>query len=181
MCHATILGRFNYWNMKTVVTVIYFGVLILIVDLTTPGILTSECQNIGWINNCREWKKVWCTVIGSVTLGCVWREWAKTRLNSKYPLFWLRFELSSLKLSGTSFINQTVITNKETTLLKFIIFTSLLSLDGLPSFLGFLPKWIVIQAIITNNIAPLATIVVVTSLITLYYCSGNITNHPILL
>ena len=42
-------------------------------------------------------------------------------------------------------------------------------LGGLPPFLGFLPKWIVIQAIITNNMAPLATVVVVTSLITLYY------------
>jgi len=51
---------------------------------------------------------------------------------------------------------------------KFMIFTSLLSLGGLPPFLGYLPKWIVIQAIITNNSAPLATIVVVTSLITLY-------------
>ena len=48
-------------------------------------------------------------------------------------------------------------------------FTSLLSLGGLPPFLGFLPKRIVIQAIITNNIAPLATTVVVTSLITIYY------------
>jgi NADH-ubiquinone oxidoreductase chain 2 len=57
----------------------------------------------------------------------------------------------------------------EITLMKFIIFTSLLSLGGLPPFLGFLPKRIVIQAIITNNIAPLATIVVVTLLITLYY------------
>ena len=52
---------------------------------------------------------------------------------------------------------------------KFIIFTLLLSLGGLPPFPGFLPKLIVIQTIITNNIAPLATIVVVTSLITLYY------------
>jgi len=52
---------------------------------------------------------------------------------------------------------------------QVIIFTSLLSLGGLPPFLGFLPKWIVIQAIITNNITPLATVVVVTSLITLYY------------
>jgi hypothetical protein len=53
-------------------------------------------------------------------------------------LFWRRFELSSFKLSGTSFINQTIITNKETTLIKFIIFTSLLSLDGMRPFLGFL-------------------------------------------
>jgi len=77
--------------------------------------------------------------------------------------------VSAIKLSGVSFINQTIITNKEITLIKFILFTSLLSLGGLPPFLGFLPKWIVIQAIITNNIAPLATVVVVTSLITLYY------------
>jgi NADH-ubiquinone oxidoreductase chain 2 len=77
--------------------------------------------------------------------------------------------VSAIKLSGVSFINQTIITNKETTITKFIIFTSLLSLGGLPPFLGFLPKWIVIQSIIANNIAPLATVVVVTSLITLYY------------
>lgn len=77
--------------------------------------------------------------------------------------------VSAIRLSGVSFINQTIITNKETALIKFIIFTSLLSLGGLPPFLGFLPKWIIIQSIITNNIAPLATVVVVTSLITLYY------------
>nr|AQP29782.1 NADH dehydrogenase subunit 2 [Aciculitermes sp. T3.10f] len=77
--------------------------------------------------------------------------------------------VSAIKLSGVSFINQTMMTNKETTLMKFMMFTSLLSLGGLPPFLGFLPKWIVIQAMITNNMAPLATIVVVTSLITLYY------------
>nr|WMY23975.1 NADH dehydrogenase subunit 2 [Trinervitermes geminatus] len=77
--------------------------------------------------------------------------------------------VSAIKLSGTSFINQTMLTNKETTLMKFMMFTSLLSLGGLPPFLGFLPKWIIIQAMITNNMAPLATIVVVTSLITLYY------------
>nr|YP_009350403.1 NADH dehydrogenase subunit 2 [Nasutitermes lujae]AQP26988.1 NADH dehydrogenase subunit 2 [Nasutitermes lujae] len=77
--------------------------------------------------------------------------------------------VSAIKLSGVSFINQTMLTNKETTLMKFMMFTSLLSLGGLPPFLGFLPKWIVIQAMITNNMAPLATIMVVTSLITLYY------------
>jgi len=46
----------------------------------------------------------------------------------------------AIKLSGTSFINQIMITNKDITIIKFIIFTSLLSLGGLPPFLGFLPK-----------------------------------------
>nr|AQP28261.1 NADH dehydrogenase subunit 2 [Anoplotermes group sp. Q TB-2017] len=77
--------------------------------------------------------------------------------------------VSAISLSGVSFINQIMMTNKQSTLMKFMMFTSLLSLAGLPPFLGFLPKWIVIQAMITNNMTPLATIVVVTSLITLYY------------
>nr|AQP29479.1 NADH dehydrogenase subunit 2 [Microcerotermes sp. G TB-2017] len=77
--------------------------------------------------------------------------------------------VSAISLSGTSFINQTMMTNKDAALMKFMMFTSLLSLGGLPPFLGFLPKWIVIQAMIMNNMAPLATVVVVTSLITLYY------------
>nr|AQP28995.1 NADH dehydrogenase subunit 2 [Procapritermes sp. A TB-2017] len=77
--------------------------------------------------------------------------------------------VSAIKLSGVSFINQTMMTNSENTLTKFMMFTSLLSLGGLPPFLGFLPKWIIIQSMIMNNMAPLATIVVVTSLITLYY------------
>nr|AQP30101.1 NADH dehydrogenase subunit 2 [Microtermes sp. A TB-2017] len=77
--------------------------------------------------------------------------------------------VSAIKLSGVSFINQTMLSNKETTLMKFMMFTSLLSLGGLPPFLGFLPKWIIIQAMIMNSLAPVATVVVVTSLITLYY------------
>nr|YP_009350507.1 NADH dehydrogenase subunit 2 [Macrotermes falciger]AQP27231.1 NADH dehydrogenase subunit 2 [Macrotermes falciger] len=77
--------------------------------------------------------------------------------------------VSAIKLSGASFINQTMMTNKEITLMKFMMFTSLLSLGGLPPFLGFLPKWIVIQAMIMNSLAPMATLMVVTSLITLYY------------
>jgi NADH-ubiquinone oxidoreductase chain 2 len=48
--------------------------------------------------------------------------------------------LSAIKLSGASFINPTLITKKEATLTKFIIFMSVLSLGGLPPFLGFLPK-----------------------------------------
>nr|AIY61880.1 NADH dehydrogenase subunit 2 [Acanthotermes acanthothorax] len=77
--------------------------------------------------------------------------------------------VSAIKLSGVSFINQTMMTNKESTLMKFMMFTSLLSLGGLPPFLGFLPKWIIIQSMVANTLTPMAVVVVVTSLITLYY------------
>nr|YP_009250428.1 NADH dehydrogenase subunit 2 [Coptotermes elisae]AMX22603.1 NADH dehydrogenase subunit 2 [Coptotermes elisae] len=77
--------------------------------------------------------------------------------------------LSVIKLSSVSFINQTMMTNKETKLMKFMMFTSLLSLGGLPPFLGFLPKWFVIQAMTMNKLMPMATMMVIASLITLYY------------
>nr|YP_009250597.1 NADH dehydrogenase subunit 2 [Heterotermes crinitus]AMX22926.1 NADH dehydrogenase subunit 2 [Heterotermes crinitus] len=77
--------------------------------------------------------------------------------------------LSVIKLSSVSFINQIPMTNSSTKLMKFMMFTSLLSLGGLPPFLGFLPKWLIIQAMATNGLMPVATGMVVTSLITLYY------------
>jgi hypothetical protein len=40
--------------------------------------------------------------------------------------------VSAIKLSGASFINQTIITNKQTTLIKLMLFASLLSLGGVP-------------------------------------------------
>nr|YP_010946401.1 NADH dehydrogenase subunit 2 [Haplosymploce aurantiaca]WGO57119.1 NADH dehydrogenase subunit 2 [Haplosymploce aurantiaca] len=68
-----------------------------------------------------------------------------------------------------SFINQTFLMNNDHPIMKFLLFTSLLSLGGLPPFLGFLPKWIIIQTMVNNGMIFLITIMVVMSLITLYY------------
>nr|URX53603.1 NADH dehydrogenase subunit 2 [Cryptotermes sp. 3 AB-2022a] len=72
------------------------------------------------------------------------------------------------KSSNISFINQTAMM-KNKTLTKFILFTTLLSLGGLPPFIGFLPKWAVIQVMIMNNLSPIMTMMVIMSLVTLYY------------
>lgn len=53
--------------------------------------------------------------------------------------------------------------------LNFFIFLSLLRLGGLPPFLGFLPKWIVITQIIFYNNIFLLTIIIFTSLINLFF------------
>nr|QQQ88945.1 NADH dehydrogenase subunit 2 [Hilara sp. YD3011] len=53
--------------------------------------------------------------------------------------------------------------------IKFSIFFNFLSLGGLPPFLGFLPKWLVIQTLIFNNQIFLLSIMVTMTLITLYY------------
>nr|YP_009104359.1 NADH dehydrogenase subunit 2 [Aedes notoscriptus]AIV00372.1 NADH dehydrogenase subunit 2 [Aedes notoscriptus] len=54
-------------------------------------------------------------------------------------------------------------------LIKFFTFLNLLSLGGLPPFLGFLPKWLVIQNLIELNQTFLLFIAVCLTLITLYY------------
>nr|URX53085.1 NADH dehydrogenase subunit 2 [Cryptotermes austrinus] len=75
---------------------------------------------------------------------------------------------TTAKLYNISFINQTTsMSSKSAT--KFILFTTLLSLGGLPPFIGFLPKWTVIQMMITNNLSSIMTMMVVMSLATLYY------------
>nr|URX53980.1 NADH dehydrogenase subunit 2 [Epicalotermes sp. 1 AB-2022a] len=72
------------------------------------------------------------------------------------------------KTFNISFINQamTAMSKKPT---KFMLFTSLLSLGGLPPFIGFLPSWIVIQMMIMNNLKLMMVIMVIASLATLYF------------
>lgn len=77
--------------------------------------------------------------------------------------------VSIVKTTKLSFINQIALTEKKNKLTKFLVFTRILSLGGLPPFLGFIPKWIIIQTIITNDIRTTATIIVLISVVTLYY------------
>nr|AEY80446.1 NADH dehydrogenase subunit 2 [Apenthecia foliolata] len=54
-------------------------------------------------------------------------------------------------------------------ILKFFLFMNFLSLGGLPPFLGFLPKWIVIQQLTFNNQLFLLFILLMSTLITLFF------------
>nr|WAX39350.1 NADH dehydrogenase subunit 2 [Neostylopyga rhombifolia] len=74
-----------------------------------------------------------------------------------------------IKSSQISFINQTFLMNSEMSMVKFLMFTTLLSLGGLPPFLGFLPKWIIIQHMIINDMITIISLMVIMSLMTLYY------------
>nr|URX54461.1 NADH dehydrogenase subunit 2 [Glyptotermes sp. 17 AB-2022a] len=72
------------------------------------------------------------------------------------------------KSYNISFVSQTLMMNKSAET-KFMLFMTLLSLGGLPPFIGFLPKWIVIQLMIMNNLSFTVAVMVVMSLTTLYY------------
>nr|YP_010572531.1 NADH dehydrogenase subunit 2 [Phlugiolopsis punctata]UZH35896.1 NADH dehydrogenase subunit 2 [Phlugiolopsis punctata] len=66
-------------------------------------------------------------------------------------------------------INQNFLLMNNDPKIKFCMFTLLLSLGGLPPFLGFLPKWLIIQAMAELNSLLIVTLMVITTLITLFY------------
>lgn len=69
----------------------------------------------------------------------------------------------------TSHVNQLFSLFFHSKIIKFFLFFNLLSLGGLPPFLGFFPKWIVIQSLTINNQLFLLTFIVLITLITLYF------------
>lgn len=68
-----------------------------------------------------------------------------------------------------SHINQLFSIFFHSKVIKFFLFLNLLSLGGLPPFLGFFPKWIIIQSLTINNQLFLLTFIVLITLITLYF------------
>nr|YP_010527064.1 NADH dehydrogenase subunit 2 [Gastropacha populifolia]UXR12401.1 NADH dehydrogenase subunit 2 [Gastropacha populifolia] len=66
------------------------------------------------------------------------------------------------------FINQLFIINLNS-LIKINLFINFLSLGGLPPFIGFLPKWIIINFLINNKMFLLSFIFILMSLIMLFF------------
>lgn len=67
------------------------------------------------------------------------------------------------------YINQIFSLYSHSSLLKFSFLISFLSLAGLPPFLGFLPKWLVIQSLVSINQYFLTIVLIIISLITMYF------------
>nr|YP_010952567.1 NADH dehydrogenase subunit 2 [Theretra silhetensis]WMQ52900.1 NADH dehydrogenase subunit 2 [Theretra silhetensis] len=66
------------------------------------------------------------------------------------------------------FINQLFINNMNF-MIKMNLLINFMSLSGLPPFMGFLPKWIVINFLMINKLYFLTFIMVMSSLITIYF------------
>nr|YP_009489504.1 NADH dehydrogenase subunit 2 [Euryades corethrus]SPP23407.1 NADH dehydrogenase subunit 2 [Euryades corethrus] len=65
------------------------------------------------------------------------------------------------------FINQLFINNMNFSI-KFSLMINFLSLSGLPPFLGFFPKWIIINFLINNNLLMICFIFIMMSLIMMF-------------
>nr|YP_011010693.1 NADH dehydrogenase subunit 2 [Metrocoris communis]WPW47373.1 NADH dehydrogenase subunit 2 [Metrocoris communis] len=67
-----------------------------------------------------------------------------------------------------NYINQ-INTNMKTQMEKMNMLIMMLSLGGLPPFIGFMPKWMVIQSLISTNSMLTIFILMMSSMITLFY------------
>nr|AIW65036.1 NADH dehydrogenase subunit 2 [Notonectidae sp. MT-2014] len=65
-------------------------------------------------------------------------------------------------------INQMSI-NSMTMMEKTIYFSLMLSMGGLPPFIGFLPKWMVIQSLMMKNMYLILLVMMLMTLLTLFY------------
>nr|YP_009471335.1 NADH dehydrogenase subunit 2 [Creobroter jiangxiensis]AVE15717.1 NADH dehydrogenase subunit 2 [Creobroter jiangxiensis] len=77
--------------------------------------------------------------------------------------------MSTTAISNLSYISQTFNSLNNKKIIKFTLFIAILSLGGLPPFLGFFPKWIVIQYLSVNLMIFTSIILILSSLITLFY------------
>ena len=116
---------------------------------TRKIIAFSSINHLGWITstilfNNEIWIKyfVLYRVITLITLRFIW-------INSIF------------------FINQFKSNNQIIN--KINITIMIIRLGGLPPFLGFLPKWLVIQTLIVNNIYIIILIIIIRALLTLFY------------
>nr|YP_009171539.1 NADH dehydrogenase subunit 2 [Henicus brevimucronatus]AJW76394.1 NADH dehydrogenase subunit 2 [Henicus brevimucronatus] len=71
--------------------------------------------------------------------------------------------------SQIMYMNQGFLMMNKTPMMKFCLFSLLLSLGGLPPFLGFLPKWLIIQSMTELNMIFITTMMVIFTLITLFF------------
>nr|AST14965.1 NADH dehydrogenase subunit 2 [Galeruca sp. EMHAU-15083109] len=96
-----------------------------------------------------------------------------------YKMIWLIYFLiySSISINLIIIFNQlncfylkqlfsAINSNK---LVKLFFILNFLSLGGLPPFLGFLPKWLVVNELINNNFFTISLILILMTLITLFF------------
>nr|YP_010693217.1 NADH dehydrogenase subunit 2 [Bactrocera fulvicauda]WCB99009.1 NADH dehydrogenase subunit 2 [Bactrocera fulvicauda] len=111
----------------------------------------SSINHLGWMLAAMQANEsMWCIYFSFYTF-----------LSFSLIFMFNHFKMSHINQLFNSFFNSKI--------LKFILFLNLLSLGGLPPFIGFLPKWLVIQLLVLKSQYMLMTIMTVMTLITLFF------------
>nr|AGG68884.1 NADH dehydrogenase subunit 2 [Enyalioides azulae]AGG68886.1 NADH dehydrogenase subunit 2 [Enyalioides azulae]AGG68889.1 NADH dehydrogenase subunit 2 [Enyalioides azulae] len=76
---------------------------------------------------------------------------------------------SSLISSKSKTIRDTTTSWTTSPTLTIMMMLTLLSLGGLPPLSGFLPKWLILEELITQNLLPMATMIALSTLLSLFF------------
>nr|YP_009132582.1 NADH dehydrogenase subunit 2 [Nyssomyia umbratilis]AKA63224.1 NADH dehydrogenase subunit 2 [Nyssomyia umbratilis] len=148
-----IFYSFNYYiNMMSLLLCLIFGAM--------GGLNQTSIRKIMAYSSINHMSWMLCSMYFSKSL------W----LN--YFMFYIFLTTSIVSLFysfNMFFLNQIFLYFNHNLIMKFSIFTLLLSLGGLPPFIGFFPKWLVIQYAMFNNFYFIITMMVILTLFTLYF------------
>nr|YP_006503857.1 NADH dehydrogenase subunit 2 [Elodia flavipalpis]AFA46588.1 NADH dehydrogenase subunit 2 [Elodia flavipalpis] len=139
--------------------------------IITSIILSSMIGALGGLNQTSLRKLMAYSSINHLS----WMLAAMYESNSIWMIYFLFYSFLTfsmiflLDMFKISYMNQLFSLFFNSKVMKFFIFFNLLSLGGLPPFLGFFPKWIVIQTLVMNNQLFLLTFMLMMTLITLYF------------
>nr|ABP52270.1 NADH dehydrogenase subunit 2 [Anolis coelestinus] len=75
----------------------------------------------------------------------------------------------ALILTKSKTIQDTAVTWTLSPTLTILMMLSLLSLGGLPPLTGFMPKWLILEELTTQNLIPLATTMAMSALLSLFF------------
>nr|AUW38587.1 NADH dehydrogenase subunit 2 [Hyperoncus lateritius] len=109
----------------------------------------SSINHLGWMLSLSKIKNNWMNYLMIYTLMIT-------------MLCWMFHQHNIIHINQMNNMNMTMIE-------KMTYFTSMMSLGGLPPFLGFMPKWMVIQTLISDKLFIMIMIMVMCSLISLFY------------
>uniref|UniRef100_E1ABS4 NADH-ubiquinone oxidoreductase chain 2 n=1 Tax=Mekongiana xiangchengensis TaxID=868576 RepID=E1ABS4_9ORTH len=111
----------------------------------------SSISHLGWL-------------IGSMMVSETLWELYFTIYSTLSSIMILLFNQSNLFI-----INQMFMLSSYSMEYKFIMILSMMSLGGLPPFLGFLPKWLIIQLTVENSMTLMISTMVILTAINFYY------------
>nr|AIE43285.1 NADH dehydrogenase subunit 2 [Lucania goodei] len=75
----------------------------------------------------------------------------------------------SFKLNNATNINSLAVSYTKAPIIASTLPLVLLSLGGLPPLSGFMPKWLILQELTKQDLAPLATLAALSALLSLYF------------
>ena len=147
----SIIHLNNFFNFFIIISSLV-GSIGGINQISLKKILTySSINHISWI------------LLANIINDILWSFYLIIYLLINYSLIKI-FEIYNL-----TNINQLFIFKSNFPIIKFCFLVNILSLGGLPPFLGFFPKWMIAENLILNNRLFILFVLIISTLITLYF------------